>query len=136
MHIRTTNHPRPDQARRFLKIIIRQARRATLGKPNRGCLQICTLTGDEEVFRYRKFGFGETEELIEHALRQGELGKNTYVETRTVRRDAKWRGKLEETCWVFGLVIDSDADRQLGWKGDASLIVETSPDNRQYWFLA
>jgi hypothetical protein len=36
---------------------------------------------------------------------------------------------------VFALMIDSDADRGRGWNGDASLIVETSPGNRQYWYF-
>jgi len=52
-----------------------------------------------------------------------------------VRRDAKWRGTFADTCKVFALVIDSDADRGRGWSGDASLVVETSPGNYQYWFF-
>jgi hypothetical protein len=77
----------------------------------------------------------ESEELIEHALHMSALKKNIYVEGRTVQRDAQWRGKMHETCWVFALVIDSDGDKGRAWAGDASLVVETSPGNHQYWFF-
>jgi hypothetical protein len=124
-------------ARQFLRLIIAQARHATRGKPEPGCLQLCTLTGDDTVFDWKRFGFDQTEELIEHALYQAERGRNVYIEGRTIRRDAVWRGKMHESCWVFALVIDSDGDKARAWAGDieASLVVETSPGNRQYWFF-
>jgi len=126
------------EAIRFLRIIIAQARRATRGKRNVGCLQVCTLSGDDTVFAWKRFRFYQSDDLIAHALRQGELGRNVFIEGRTIRRDARWRGKRHETCWVFALVVDSDGDKGRAWAGDvkASLVVETSPpNNRQFWFL-
>ena len=123
-------------ARQFLRIIIAQARNATRGKREPGCLQICTLTGDDTRFDWQRFAFNQTDNLITYALEQAELGRNVYIEGRTVQRDAVWRGKMHETGWVFALVIDSDGDKAKAWAGDieASLVVETSPGNRQYWF--
>jgi hypothetical protein len=125
------------EAVRFLNIVIAQAQRATRGKPERGCLQVCTLSGDDTIFDWKRFGFYQTDQLIAYALHQAERGRNVYVEGRTIRRDAVWRGKMHESCWVFALVIDSDGDKARAWAGDieASLVVETSPGNRQYWFF-
>jgi hypothetical protein len=49
----------------------------------------------------------------------------------------KARGKLEDTAAVFAFVIDSDADKGMAWRADAqaSLVIETSPGNAQYWFM-
>jgi DNA-binding transcriptional ArsR family regulator len=47
------------------------------------------------------------------------------------------RGTLEDTRAVFAIVIDSDADKGMGWQPTVpvSMTVETSPGNYQYWFF-
>ena len=127
----------PQVAAKFLRIIADQAQRAIGDRKKTGRLQLSMLDGDETIFRYKRFLLDDVEAMIAHALKRSAEGCNIYVEGRTVRPDARWRGKLTETAWVFALVIDSDADRDLGWTGDgdASLVVETSPGNKQYWFF-
>src|SRR5262249_23590080 len=48
-------------------------------------------------------------------------------------------GRLVNTVAVFALVIDSDADKGMGWTPAAtihpSMTVETSPGNFQFWFF-
>jgi RepB DNA-primase from phage plasmid len=128
------------EVRCFLRIVWANAGRTVRGLPNRGFLQVCSLAPDgEKAFHYRggHFGFHRCEELIAHALELNEQGRNVYIEARTVRRDAKKRGKMEETAWVFALVIDSDGDKARAWADNvgASLMVETSPGNFQFWFF-
>ena len=59
---------------------------------------------------------------------------------RTIREDAprgNTRGTLAETAAVFALVVDSDADKQMGWTPTVpvSMTVATSPGNFQYWLF-
>src|SRR5262249_22736945 len=66
-------------------------------------------------------------------------GHNAYIEARTVRADLRGnlRGGLADTAWVFGLVIDGDADKGKGGTITVrpSLVIETSPGNFHYWYL-
>jgi hypothetical protein len=61
-----------------------------------------------------------------------------YLEPRTIRADAlrgRERGGLTETAGVFAIVIESDADKQMGWSPNGaaspSMIIET----HHYWFF-
>src|SRR5262249_47632844 len=75
------------------------------------------------------------------AVGDSEAGHNVYIEGRTVREDLRGngRGTLAETRAVFALVIDSDADKGMGWTPTPttrpSMTVETSPGNFQFWFF-
>jgi DNA primase RepB-like protein len=66
-------------------------------------------------------------------------GHNVYLEARTVRADLRGnrRGGLADTAWVFGLVVDSDADKGKG--GNVSIqptvTAGTSPGNFHFWYL-
>ena len=76
--------------------------------------------------------------MVEQAVTDSDAGFNVYIEGRTVRGDlASRRGGLQDTVAVFALVIDSDADKDLAWQptARASMTVETSPGNFQYWLL-
>src|SRR5262249_34720528 len=73
------------------------------------------------------------------AVGDSQAGHNVYCEGRTVREGLRGseRGKLNDTAAVFALVIDSDADKGMGWTPTtrASMVVETSPGNFQFWFF-
>jgi hypothetical protein len=126
------------EVRRFCRIVIANAGRALRGLPGRGLLQVCSLAPDgEKAPRPKRFEFDQSEDLIAHVLRRNEMGRNVYIEARTLRPDTVARGTLEETAWVFALVIDSDADKGRAWASTiaASMVVETSPGNSQHWFF-
>lgn len=79
--------------------------------------------------------------MTHDALVASGAGLNVYIEGRLVRSDlrGKKRGELKDTVCVFALVVDSDADKNMGWDPPAgvrpTLSVETSPNNAQYWFF-
>ena len=47
------------------------------------------------------------------------------------------RGTFEDTAWVWGFVVDSDADKGMGWDPTVKITVKvaTSPGNFQYWLI-
>jgi hypothetical protein len=86
-----------------------------------------------------RFLLNDTEHMIKTAIDDSQAGHNVYIEGRTVRPGltGNKRGGLNDTVAVFALVIDSDADKGMGWKPNVpvSLTVETSPGNFQFWFF-
>jgi hypothetical protein len=88
---------------------------------------------DERVAVPSRFQLDDIEHMVQTALSDAAAGHNVYIEARTVRQDLKGnkRGELEDTVWVLGLVIDSDADKGKAGNITAkpSLAVETSPGN-------
>src|SRR5262249_20717033 len=133
----------PDQrtVRAFLEAIVMQAR-AALGTDARpGLLQLTRLHPASEVLVPSRFTLGGVEHMIETATGDCEAGHNVYMEGRIVALPLRGseRGKLADTIAVFALVVDSDADRGMGWTPPAtirpSMIVETSPGNYQFWFF-
>jgi RepB DNA-primase from phage plasmid len=87
-----------------------------------------------------RFAFDDIEHIVSTAIGDCEAGHNTYIEGRTVPTSLRGnaRGRLINTVAVFALVIDSDADKGMGWTPAAtihpSMTVETSPGNFQFWF--
>jgi hypothetical protein len=81
------------------------------------------------------------ERMTHDALADSEAGHNVYVEARLVDfgLKGKQRGELGDSSCVFALVVDSDADKGMGWNPPAAarptLTVETSPGNAQHWFF-
>lgn len=79
--------------------------------------------------------------MVKAAIADSGAGHNVYIEARTVRPlSGSKRGTLKDTVTVFALVIDSDADKDEGWEPPGagkqpSIVVETSPGNRQFWLL-
>ena len=94
---------------------------------------------DEKVAVPCRFQLDDVDHLVKTALTDAAAGHNVYIEARTVRDDLKGnkRGELEDTVWVLGLVVDSDADKGKGGNVTAkpSLAVETSRGNYHLWYL-
>lgn len=129
----------PSTVREFMHIITAQARAATAGIERPGVLQMSRLHPTSENLVPSRFTLDDIEHMIEAAICDAEAGHNVYIEGRTVRADLRGnqRGALPDTIAVFALVVDSDADKQMGWTPTVrpSLTVETSPGNFQYWFF-
>jgi AAA domain len=125
--------------REFLQIISDQAKAATAGLGRPGVLQMSRLHPASEQLVPSRYMIGDVEHMVEAAISDSEAGHNVYIEGRTVREDLRGngRGKIEDTRAVFAIVIDSDADKDMGWHPSVppSLTVATSPGNFQYWFF-
>jgi hypothetical protein len=125
--------------REFLQIISDQARAATAGFERPGLLQMSRLHPTSEQLVPSRYRIGDIEHMVAAAISDSEAGHNVYIEGRTVREDLRGsvRGTLEDTRAVFAIVIDSDADKGMGWQPTVpvSMTVETSPGNYQYWFF-
>jgi Family of unknown function (DUF5906)/RepB DNA-primase from phage plasmid len=132
--------------RRFFTIISEQARRALANADSPGLLQLSRLKDGGGLVPTR-FKVDDVGGMVRHAIEASKAGDNACLEGRTVKTtvEGNVRGTLEDTGYVFALVIDSAADKAQGWGGDAggngspvpaaSLVVETSPGNRHYWFF-
>jgi RepB DNA-primase N-terminal domain len=126
--------------RQFIEIICAHAAQVINGADRPGVLQLCRIhpLDDSDVVPSR-FQIGDVEEMVKTAIGDAIAGHNVYIETRTVQPGlrGKQRGTTEETAWVFGLVVDSDADKGKGGNVTVrpSLAIETSPGNYHLWFL-
>jgi AAA domain/RepB DNA-primase from phage plasmid len=125
--------------REFLHIIAAQAKAALNGVDRPGFLQISRLHPASEDLVPSRYQLDDLEHMIGAAVADSAAGHNVYIEGRTVREELRGngRGKLEDTRAVFAIVVDSDADKQMGWTPNVpvSLTVATSPGNFQYWFF-
>jgi hypothetical protein len=131
-----------ETVREFIFNIAAQAKAALNGMEKPGYLQMSRLHPTSEKLVPSRYRLSDVERMIADAVAAASDGHNVYIEGRTIREDTACgnrRGKLEDTAAVFALVIDSDADKQMGWDPDAtaspSMSVETSPGNFQYWFF-
>jgi hypothetical protein len=133
--------PDPDHVREFVQAIATQAKAALQGnkKLKPGLLQISRLHPTEEKMVPNRFAVDDVEQMVQRALTDNETGHNVFIEGRLVRRELRGnaRGTLEDTVAVFALVVDSDADKGMGWTPtiQLSMIIETSPGNFHYWFF-
>jgi hypothetical protein len=125
--------------RQFIGIIAAHARQAINGAGPPGVLQLSRLNPLDERLVPSRFTLDDVENMVRTAVGDALAGHNVYIESRTVRADLRGaqRGGLEDTAWVWGLVVDSDADK--GKAGNVtvrpSLVVETSPGNFHLWYL-
>jgi len=125
--------------RQFIGIIAAHARQAINGAGPPGVLQLSRLNPLDERLVPSRFTLDDVENMVRTAVGDALAGHNVYIEGRTVRADLRGaqRGGLEDTAWVWGLVVDSDADK--GKAGNVtvrpSLVVSTSPGNFQLWYL-
>jgi hypothetical protein len=131
-----------ETVREFMTIIVARAKAALNGREKSGFLQTSRLHPDTDKLVPTRFTLDDVDRMTKAAIDDTTAGHNVFVEGRTICEDAargNGRGKLEDTAAVFALVIDSDADKQMGWKpnGSASpsMCVETSPGNFQYWYF-
>jgi len=129
----------PSTVREFMLVISAQAKAALANIERPGLLQISRLHPSSEHLVPSRFMLDDVERMVNAAMSDSEAGHNVYCEGRTVREGLRGneRGKLADTAAVFALVIDSDADKGMGWSptARASLTVETSPGNYQYWLF-
>jgi hypothetical protein len=136
----------PDEraVRGFLEAFVALAIASLGGHPPPGLLQVCRKApNDSDVIpvRYRLDDADLVDHLTRDAIVASGAGLNVYIEGRLVRPDlrGKKRGDLKDSVCVFALVVDSDADKNMGWIPPAgirpTLTVETSPGNAQYWFF-
>jgi hypothetical protein len=125
--------------RQFIQIISEHAARAINGGGATGVLQLLRINPFDEKPVPSRFQLGDVEHMVRAALNDAAAGHNVYIEARTVHKDLRGnkRGEFEDTVWVLGLVVDSDADKNKGGNVIAkpSLAVETSPGNYHLWYL-
>ena len=133
--------PDPRAVRECIQAIAAQAKSALSTGTNSGLLQLSRLHPTSENPVPTRYALDDIEDMIKAAIVDCEAGHNVYVEGRLVPASLRGseRGKLEVTIAVFALVIDSDADKGMGWTPPAtvrpSMTVETSPGNFQFWFF-
>ena len=127
--------------RDFIQAIAAQARTALDGSTLVGLLQLSQLHPASEKLAPSRYMLDDIEGMVRAAITDCEAGLNVYIEGRLLPLNLRGvaRGKLEDTVAVFALVVDSDADKGMGWVPPAtirpSMIVETSPGNFQFWFF-
>jgi hypothetical protein len=95
--------------RQFLEIINTHAAQVINGAGPPGVLQLCRINPNDEKVVPSRFQIGDVDRMLTTALGDASAGHNVYIEPRTVRADLRGtkRGELEDTAWVFGLVVDS-----------------------------
>ena len=130
--------------RNFLETFVALAASSLGGHPAPGCLQMCRKHPSDDRLvptRYRFDSPDLVDRMTRDALVDSEAGHNVYVEPRFVKfgLKGKARGELKDTVCVFALVVDSDIDKDMGWDPPVgvrpTLTVQTSADNRQFWFF-
>jgi hypothetical protein len=125
--------------RQFIGIIAAHARQVINGAGPPGVLQLSRLNPLDTNPVPSRFTLDDIENMVKTAVNDALAGHNAYIEARTVREDlyGNKRGEIGDTRWVFGLVVDADADK--GRAGNVtvrpSIVVETSPGNFHYWYL-
>ena len=131
-----------DDVREFLTIITTLAKTAFAGEDKPGVLQLTRLHPTDAQERLVPSQFmidDDVERMVSLAVSDSKSGHNVYLEGRTVREDLRGqgRGTFEDTAWVWGFVVDSDADKGMGWDPTVKITVKvaTSPGNFQYWLI-
>jgi hypothetical protein len=135
--------PDSHEVRKFIEIIVAQARAATKHLKEPGLLQVSLLhplSADMGPFyRYALDNPKLVEQMTKEIVSASESGHNTYLEARTIRRGlrGKKRGEAEDSVAVFASVVDSDADKGESWTPNVpvSLSVQTSPPSNEHSWL-
>jgi hypothetical protein len=133
-----------DAARKFLRRVNDGAGIATAHLRRPGHLQLVSIDPNGGM-TYSPFAIGDVDHQLEAVLINAKAGCNTYIETRTVqpgrpKERKSGRGKADATISSYAIVIDSDTDKGRPGRldhigGNASIEVETSPNNRHIWLL-
>jgi hypothetical protein len=127
--------------RKFLTLLHERAASALSHERRPGVLQLVSIAPDDRRgMSISPFNIGDIDHMLEAVLIDAKAGRNTYIETRTVRSgrpEERGRGKLESTIGCFALVIDRDGDRgKAGYiNGNDTTVVETSPGNSHEWLF-
>ena len=125
--------------RQFLEIISEHAVELAKSAGRSGVLQLCCLSPHDEKMVPSRFRLDDVDTMVKAAVGAANAALNVYIEARTVRAGLRGnvRGSLDDTEFVFGLVVDADHDKGKGGSLIArpSLTVETSPGNFHHWYL-
>jgi hypothetical protein len=128
-----------DGVREFIAIISAHASELAKTVADPGVLQLTRLDCRDGKLVPTRFLIDDVEGMVKTAVNDANAGFNVYIEPRTVRADLRGptRGTLDDTSFVFAVVVDADNDKGKG--GTVSLrptlTVETSPGNYHYWYL-
>src|SRR5262249_44865 len=100
-----------------IQAIAAQAKSVLGASANPGVLQLVRLHPMSKDLVPTRYTLDDVEDMIKAAIADCEAGHNVYIEGRTLPASLRGseRGKLEATIAVFALVIDSDADKGMGW---------------------
>jgi hypothetical protein len=124
--------------RQFVEVISGHVTRIA-SVASRGVLQMDALSPHDEKMIPHRFRPDDVDAIVKAAIGAANASLNGYLETRLVRAGLRGnaRGGFDDTELVFGLVVDSDADKGKGGivKVRPSLVVETSPGNFHFWYL-
>jgi hypothetical protein len=123
--------------RAHLELVHDHAARALNGADRPGFLQLDRIHPAGGPAVSTRFAVGDVDRMVEAAIDDAGAGFNVYIETRTVAQGTRKRGGVTDTHAVFGLVVDSDADKDKAatLPIEPSAIIESSPGNFHYWFL-
>jgi hypothetical protein len=128
-----------DEVRRFIEVISAHVVKLAAGLANPGVLQLSRLNCRDDKLVPTRFRIDDVEGMVHRAIGDAEAGFNVYIEPRTVRPDLKGcaRGGLDDTVFVFALVVDADHDKGKGGvvAAEPSIATETSPGNGHGWYL-
>jgi len=128
-----------DAVREFIRAISAHAGGLATSVASPGALQLTRLDCRDGKLVPSRFRLDDVEGMVKAAVNDAGAGFNVYVEPRTVRSDLRGptRGSLDDTGFVFAVVVDADHDKGKGGKVLArpTLTVETSPGNFHYWYL-
>jgi hypothetical protein len=135
----------PDErsVRSFLEAFVALAIASLDGHSPPGVLQMTRkYPNDDDLVptRYALDGVDLVERMTRDALADSESGANVYIEGRLLNPGlrGKKRGGISDTSCVFALVVDSDSDKAMAWIPPVgvrpTLVIETSPNNHQFWF--
>jgi hypothetical protein len=97
--------------RAHLELVHDHAARALNGADRPGFLQLDRIHPAGGPAVSTRFAVGDVDRMVEAAIDDAGAGFNVYVETRTVAQGTRKRGGVTDTHAVFGLVVDSDADK-------------------------
>ena len=127
--------------RKFLELLHSRAAAALSHVRRPSVLQLVSISPDDRGMSYSPFAIGDVDRMVEAVLIDARSGRNTYVETRSVRpgrpRERRpGRGKANATLGTFAICIDSDGDRDRAARIDGgATVVETSPGNQHLWLF-
>jgi hypothetical protein len=109
-----------DTVRDFLRLISEQAERALKDLKTPGVLQLSRIHPDGDKLLVKRYAIGDFQRMADDAVAFSEAGFNVYRRPdRASKPSRKRAGGLEDTVAVFALVIDSGADKDKAWAGNA-----------------
>ena len=105
-----------DAVREFITIISAHACELAKTIASPGVLQLTRLNCRDEKLVPTRFLLDDVEGMVKTAVNDANAGFNVYVEPRTLRADLRGssRGTLDDTVFVFAVVVDADHDKGKG----------------------